>query len=252
MALGYRENVNLAQIRTFTDMESHEEKVYKAMRETQEKEAKQKMLERAEEIRRAKIADKQMHKSGAYSGSSSSGGLGSAASSTHSGGFGSSNYTSAATSYSSSDVDSAHHNPPSFSSASQQPNKAGGSSSSSGSGSRAMKLGTNKDAVPAFIEQQARTAMPSSVASPVSAAAAAAANQIQGNLPPANQERVHLKVDEKINLTCGKDGGVQNLEVLGVLSVRVTSEDDGKIKIGLRNGDARNLQLQVGSLFAIL
>ena len=246
MALGYRENVNLAQIRTFTDMESHEEKVYKAMRETQEKEAKQKMLERAEEIRRAKIADKQMHKSGAYSGSSSSGGLGSAASSTHSGGFGSSNYTSAATSYSSSDVDSAHHNPPSFSSASQQPNKAGGSSSS-GSGSRAMKLGTNKDAVPAFIEQQARTAMPSSVASPVSAAAAAAANQIQGNLPPANQERVHLKVDEKINLTCGKDGGVQNLEVLGVLSVRVTSEDDGKIKIGLRNGDARNLQLQVGS-----
>ena len=33
IALGYRENVNLAQIRTFTDMESHEEKVYKAMRE---------------------------------------------------------------------------------------------------------------------------------------------------------------------------------------------------------------------------
>lgn len=33
VALGYRENVNLAQIRTFTDMESHEEKVYKAMRE---------------------------------------------------------------------------------------------------------------------------------------------------------------------------------------------------------------------------
>lgn len=33
VALGYRENVNLAQIRTFTDMESHEEKMYKAMRE---------------------------------------------------------------------------------------------------------------------------------------------------------------------------------------------------------------------------
>jgi coatomer subunit delta len=33
VALGYRENVNLAQIRTFTDMDSHEEKVYKAMRE---------------------------------------------------------------------------------------------------------------------------------------------------------------------------------------------------------------------------
>ena len=33
VALGYRENVNLAQIRTFTDMESHEEKVFKAMRD---------------------------------------------------------------------------------------------------------------------------------------------------------------------------------------------------------------------------
>ena len=49
VALGYRENVNLAQIRTFTDMESHEEKVYKAMRETQEKEAKIKMMEKVRE-----------------------------------------------------------------------------------------------------------------------------------------------------------------------------------------------------------
>jgi hypothetical protein len=33
VALGYRENVNLAQIRTFTDMDSLEEKVFKAKRE---------------------------------------------------------------------------------------------------------------------------------------------------------------------------------------------------------------------------
>ena len=52
-------------------------------------------------------------------------------------------------------------------------------------------------------------------------------------------------MDEKINLTCGKDGGVQNLEVLGVLYVNIGSEDDGKIKIAVQNNDARNLQLQV-------
>lgn len=28
VALGYRENVNLAQIRTFTEMDSHEERVF--------------------------------------------------------------------------------------------------------------------------------------------------------------------------------------------------------------------------------
>lgn len=33
VALGYRENVNLAQIRTFTEMDSHEEKVYQAVRQ---------------------------------------------------------------------------------------------------------------------------------------------------------------------------------------------------------------------------
>jgi len=33
VALGYRENVNLAQIRTFTEMESHEEEVFKSVRQ---------------------------------------------------------------------------------------------------------------------------------------------------------------------------------------------------------------------------
>ena len=32
VALGYRESVNLAQIRTFTEMDSHEEKVFLAVR----------------------------------------------------------------------------------------------------------------------------------------------------------------------------------------------------------------------------
>jgi coatomer subunit delta len=52
-------------------------------------------------------------------------------------------------------------------------------------------------------------------------------------------------MDEKITLTCGKDGGVQNLEVLGMLSVRLASEEEGKIRVAIRNGDSRNLQLQV-------
>jgi hypothetical protein len=148
VALGYRENVNLAQIRTFTDMESHEEKVFKAMRETQEKEAKQKMLEKAEEIRRSKIADKS-HKS----------------SSQYSGGFGSSSMSNSS-SYSSSSYGGGNagmsdsigsHEPsiPSYSSSS--------SAASASKSNRAMKLGTNKDIMPAFIEQQVKQSLPQSV-----------------------------------------------------------------------------------------
>lgn len=54
VALGYRENVNLAQIRTFVEMDSHEEKVYQAVRQTQEREAKLKMKEKAKELQRAR------------------------------------------------------------------------------------------------------------------------------------------------------------------------------------------------------
>lgn len=39
VALGYRENVNLAQIRTFTEMDSHEEKVFRAVREVRWRDA---------------------------------------------------------------------------------------------------------------------------------------------------------------------------------------------------------------------
>jgi hypothetical protein len=34
------------------------------------------------------------------------------------------------------------------------------------------------------------------------------------------------------------------LEVLGVLSVRIASEDDGRVRIAVRNNDNRNLQIQ--------
>lgn len=217
VALGYRENVNLAQIRTFTDMESHEEKMFKAMRETQEKEAKQRMLEKAEEIRRSKI---QADKAGIRPGGGSS---------HYSSGFGSSAQSSSSN-YSSS------HETSSYDSAPLLPSYPSSSSSSSNKPNRAMKLGTNKDAMPAFIEQQVKQSLPPSI-NPSPSTPGSSAGSVA-------TERVHVKMDEKISLTCGKDGGVQNLEVLGVLSVRVAGEEDGRIKVALRNGDNRNLQLQ--------
>ena len=55
VALGYRESVNLAQIRTFVEMDSHEERVYQAVRFTQEREAKNKMREKAKELQRQRM-----------------------------------------------------------------------------------------------------------------------------------------------------------------------------------------------------
>ncbi|XP_054159000.1 coatomer subunit delta-like [Oppia nitens] len=52
VALGYRESVNMSQVRTFIEMDSHEERVFVAVRQTQEREAKQKMREKAKELSR--------------------------------------------------------------------------------------------------------------------------------------------------------------------------------------------------------
>lgn len=48
--IGYRESVNMSQVRTFIEMDSHEERVFVAVRQTQEREAKQKMREKAKEL----------------------------------------------------------------------------------------------------------------------------------------------------------------------------------------------------------
>lgn len=42
----------MSQVRTFIEMDSHEERVYVAVRQTQEREAKQKMREKAKELSR--------------------------------------------------------------------------------------------------------------------------------------------------------------------------------------------------------
>lgn len=78
VALGYRESVNLAQIRTFVEMDSHEEKVYQAVRLTQEREAKNKMREKAKELQRQRMeaTKKGGIKGPGFGSSSGSGGYG--------------------------------------------------------------------------------------------------------------------------------------------------------------------------------
>ena len=73
VALGYRESVNLAQIKTFVEMDSHEEKVYQAVRQTQEREAKQKMRTMAKELQRKRMEQKKDGGRGGYGGGSSEG-----------------------------------------------------------------------------------------------------------------------------------------------------------------------------------
>lgn len=57
---------------------------------------------------------------------------------------------------------------------------------------------------------------------------------------------VHMRIEEKISLTCGRDGGVQNMEILGMITLRVSDEKNGRIRLQVNNNDKKGMQLQVG------
>ncbi|KAJ4935965.1 hypothetical protein JOQ06_017490 [Pogonophryne albipinna] len=185
VALGYRENVNLAQIRTFTEMDSHEEKVFRAVRETQEREAKAEMRRKAKELQQARRdAERSGKKVSTYGGFGSAPGM---------------------TSMSSGSIITDTIVEP------EKPKITPAAARQSGP-SKALKLGAKGKEVDNFVDKlksEGETIMPTSGkrGSDVSKALP----------PPINVEGVHLRVEEKISLTCGRDGGLQNMELLGML-----------------------------------
>ena len=55
---------------------------------------------------------------------------------------------------------------------------------------------------------------------------------------------VHVTLEEKIILSAGRDGGLQNMELLGLLTLKVSEESVGRIKMFLQNTDNKSIQLQ--------
>ena len=56
---------------------------------------------------------------------------------------------------------------------------------------------------------------------------------------------VHVLIEEKLVLTAGRDGGLQNMEIHGLMKLRVTEDRVSRIKICTTNSDSRGIQIQV-------
>lgn len=213
VALGYRESVNLSQIRTFVEMDSHEEKVYQAVRQTQEREAKNKMREKAKELQRQRM--EAAKKGVKYTGG---GGFGSNSSIGSGGGY---NFPtqSIAEPISNNDVKPLSYSAP------QKP--------------RGMKLGGKGRDVESFVDQLKSEG--ENVITPTS-------NSIsQSNKTPAIKsdiDDVHLRLEEKLVVKMGRDGGVQQFELLGLVTLHIGNEKRGRIRVQLDNKDTRGVQLQ--------
>ncbi|XP_022912450.1 coatomer subunit delta [Onthophagus taurus] len=213
VALGYRESVNLSQIRTFVEMDSHEEKVHLAVRMTQEREAKNKMREKAKELQRQKM---EANKRGGKGGFSSSTGFG------NSTGY---NPTPVV-----GDVSNISNDikPPSY------------TVQKTTAPARGMKLGGKSRDVESFVDQlksegeNVHTPVLNNVAQP-------------GHKAPAIKQEmdgVHLRSEEKLVVRMGRDGGVQSFELLGLITLHIGNEQWGRIRVKLDNSDNRGVQLQ--------
>lgn len=55
-------------------------------------------------------------------------------------------------------------------------------------------------------------------------------------------------MEEKVSLTAGRDGGLQSMEILGMVKVKVNDEQYGRIKVQMINNDKKGTQLQVGHM----
>ncbi|UJR35926.1 hypothetical protein I4U23_028668 [Adineta vaga] len=222
VALGYKENVNLAQIRTYTDMDSHDERVHDAMRLCQEREAKDRMKQRAKELDLQKRAQR-------GSGSKSYG------SST---GISSSMYSSSSSTDNKPDVTP--------SPVTYQSNTSSSSIRPSTTG-KAMKLGTKGKNVESFVDQLKSEGETVANNVPVTSGAGGATTKTKTqsiSLSEAEKGDIHLKQEEKLTVSCGRDGGVETLEVHGMIMLRVKSEEHGRIIVALDNKESRNIQLQ--------
>ena len=216
VALGYRESVNLAQIRTFVEMDSHEERVYQAVRFTQEREAKNKMREKAKELQRQRM---ETNKKGGIKNSSFGGGYGG-----NSVGFASSPNVG----------DSANFVPepikPSYNPAPK----------STTTGHGAMKLGGKARDVDSFVDQ-----LKEEGETVVAYSQSASNTQIATSAPQIiDTEPIHLRQEEKLSVRVGRDGGLQQFELHGLVTLKITDEKWGKIRVKLDNQDTRGVQLQ--------
>lgn len=225
VALGYRESVNLAQIRTFVEMDSHEEKVYQAVRQTQEREAKNKMREKAKELQRQKMENAKR----GIKGSSNYGGSGGFGANSSMSGMGGSNFSSSVSAndslLGSGDIPRSSYTPVTKPS---MPTKA-------------MKLTNKGRDVESFVELLKSEG--ENVVAPAANKTSTTSQKIT-SAPPENIDLIHLRLEERLVVEIGRDGGVRNLEVHGFATLRVSDEKFGRIRVCLENKDQRGIQLQ--------
>ncbi|GLT98838.1 hypothetical protein SLE2022_163160 [Rubroshorea leprosula] len=218
ISLGHKENVTVAQVKQYCEMESHEEKLHKLVLQSKINETKDVMKRKASEIDKSKIEKNRGDKGGFMSlQSMGSGRIESSFSdlsiSSGGGGFGSGSGFGLSTDVESYSTKSKGRQP----SAATAPPKGLG-----------MQLGKSKKTNQFLESLKAEGELIVEDVQPK-------AGQSRPAAPPPT-DPITLTVEEKLNVTLKRDGGISNFDVQGTLSLQILNQDDGLIQVQIESG----------------
>ncbi|KAF9476942.1 hypothetical protein BDN70DRAFT_995325 [Pholiota conissans] len=224
VSLGYRENVNLMQVRSVLEMESHEEKIQEIIARNKEAEAKEELKRRAKQLEMQRREQQRRAASGGGGGNSYLGG-GNIGGYSPVSRFEAPEISTSSTSRLTSTPSSTAARAPAF----------------KGSG---MKLGSKKtkqaellDALGGDVLASTHISEPTTPVHPVHEPPAVQKVSGRGSLPEVEAQSVHIIIKESISLSILRDGGVQSMELKGDMNLQVTDPANAHLKITLATPD---------------
>lgn len=226
VTLGYRENLTISQIKTFLDMESHEERIQEII-------ARNKELEATEERKRKAKQLEMQRKDAARSGRGAMGGMG---------GMGSSSGMPRSPSYPSYNAPS-QSNTSTYDSYEAEKNKS--FSKPLAPKAKGMQLGKKSKTTDMF--ERVRGDMGGEIDdSPLVAPAPvqhaeAAEPRVSSTL---DRDAIHVTISEAISAKLSREGAVNSLAISGDLVLRISDPSLTKIKLGLQAVASHGVQFR--------
>ncbi|ORZ11643.1 hypothetical protein BCR41DRAFT_356696 [Lobosporangium transversale] len=227
------ENVNLAQVASISEMESHEEKIQEMIEKNKEREAKEELK------RRAKILDLAEEGAAKEHGRHGRHGMGGGYGQGMGGGYGQSPMG-----FGSQSGNQGYESPvPSDDGLSRFNNPA--PKAAPATKARGMQLGRKQNNTDLFesLRSEVESVPVSQQQQPQHVPAQS--NYSAPTQPDFPMESVHVHIEEKITMVANRDGGLENMEVKGDLMLRVSDPSFTKISLSLSHLDDSSIQFKL-------